>query len=178
MWSAPPRTLSLVLMFFLLFGFSSSLLLVEAVPRHQPGQQEVSAPLALRPATWPECCLPYEHYRSPKHHHPSGFIHHLIHLPRVYQSGSLHHHHRADHHYCSPHHYKVSGTWTHCWDGKKRNVFSPAIIESGLLMLFSVGFPRPPFCWVPACPQSHNLMFSSLFFFNTCRLDQWIVTSI
>lgn len=54
----------------------------------------------------------------------------------------------------------------------------PALIESGLLMFFSVGFLRPPFCWVPACPQSHGLTFSSLFFFNTCRLDQWNVTSI
>lgn len=122
MWRAPPHPLGLMLTFFLLFVFCSPLFLVEAVPRHQPGQQEVSAPLALRPATWTECSLPYEHYRSPKHHHPSGFIHHLIHLPRDYQSGSLHHHHHhlcAHHHYCSPHHYKVSGTWTHCWDEKK-----------------------------------------------------------
>lgn len=77
-----------------------SLFLVETVPGHQAGQQEVSAPLTLWSALWSQRRLPYEHHGSSQHYDPCSFVHHFVPPPRLHRSG-------FPHHCCPSYHYKV-----------------------------------------------------------------------
>lgn len=130
------------------------LFLVEAIPRNQSGQQEVSAPFEVRSAVWSKRRVPHEHHRSAQRHRPSRILfhhHHFVHLPGLHRS-DFRTHLRAQHHdYCPTQHHQVSctcftegicPTW---WD-------ATVLSATGLFMLILLKLVE----W-----------FKTFFFFNT-----------
>lgn len=62
----------------------------EAVPRHQPAQQEVSAALVLRFSVWSERGLSYERHPCPQQDRAAGLVHCFLPLHSVHRSDPFH----------------------------------------------------------------------------------------